>query len=166
MKFKLNENVSAPLIFRGVEDTPHYTKYFGGKFYADNPMDASNYGDIIEVYSITQKAKLFKYASSIDFCEDSGFMENYFEVVSTLSNGEFSILGDAIDAYIYNGENPNLGLSIVQGVAKLMLEKLGYDGAEWSNEDDMIPHQFQIWNYDVLTHIETISEVNANNKYM
>ena len=38
-------------------------------------------------------------------------------------------------------------------MAKKDLEKKGYDGAKWEHEDDVTPHQYQIWNLDKVKRI-------------
>ena len=168
MKFTLrNRDKRDGLIFKGVGSYNNFSKGdFGGKFFADNPMDAGNYGDTIEVYEISDDARLFSYESSLQFLEDSGCFESNYEIVDTLSNSKFQNLGAAIDFYIYCGEDPTVGYAIAQAVAKQILSPKGYDGANWDDEDDLIPHQYQIWNYTVLTHIETLDGDDAESKYM
>lgn len=166
MKFRLlNESVNTPYVFRGVGYNHNPSKdYFGGKFFADNPMDASNYGDKIEVFTLNG-GNLYKGECSTDYCEQKGVMFYNYPLISKLSGGVCNCLDDVSEELISNGEDPNLGLAIFQYVARLELEKDNYQGAEWSWEDDLIPHQYQIWDMSILTHIETLSEYDANKKY-
>lgn len=167
MKFRnLNEGVSPTLIFRGVGDNHNTSEdYYGGKFYADNPVDASNYGGIVQVYSLAPNANLFKYNSSLDFCEDNDLMFVRCPLIRKISGGEFLCLKDAIDPLMYDGEDPNLFYAMMQGVAKDALCREGYAGAEWADEDELIGHQYQIWDDSVLTFIEELDEDEADEKY-
>lgn len=166
MKFRLlNESVDTPYVFRGVGHNHNPSEdFFGGKFFADNPMDASNYGDKIEVFTLNG-GNLYKGECSIDYCEQKGVMFYNYPLIRKLSGGVCNCLDDVSEELISNGEDPNLGLDIFQYVARLELEKDNYQGAEWAWEDDLIPHQYQIWDMSILTHVETLSEYDANKKY-
>lgn len=164
----LFSNKNRGFIFRatGSNLNNNNAPYYGGKFFADNPYDVGEYGDTIKVYKLLPEAKLFSYDGSIQFCEDNGYSEMDFEIVSVLSDGKFTNLGDAIEYYHYNGENPSIGYAITQAVARQILQKKRYDGAEWDDEDDLIPHQFQIWDNKVLEFVETLNSQQAEKKYM
>ena len=161
----LNESVNAPYIFRGVGHNHNPSEnYFGGKFFADNPMDASNYGEMIEVFTLNG-GNLYKGECSVEYCKQKEVMFYNYPLIPKISDGKFDCLDDVYEELILNGEDPNLGLAIFQYVARLELEKDNYQGAEWTWEDELIPHQYQIWDMSILTHIETLSDSNAIEKY-
>jgi hypothetical protein len=166
MKFRLAESVSTEYIFRGTGfNLNPGDNYYSGKFFADNPTDAANYGDTIEVFSVVDDTKIFTGDSSIDYCEQNGLMDEEIGIVSILSKGKFSTVRSAVDFYIYNGESPEIGFAISQSVAKDSLQSRGYSGADWSDEDDLIPHQYQIWDMSILSLKEIVDYDTAVNKY-
>ena len=54
------------------------------------------------------------------------------------------------------GYDPNLLYWMFQYMAYLDLSNKGYDGVEWMVEDNLIWHQYQIWNSNVVNFIEFI----------
>lgn len=166
MKFKvMNESKTGTYIFRGVGDNVGSSEHkYGGEFFADNPTDAGNYGDIIDVFTLNN-ANLYSGESSIEYCKAEQLMFDPHPYISKMSGGRYDILDDVCEDLIFNGEDPNLGLAIFQAVAKSSLEKKGYQGADWSYEDDLIWHQYQIWDTSCLKHIETLSCYDAEKKY-
>ena len=166
MKFRIVESISNDLIFRGVGSNvnPGGDNY-SGKFFADHPTDAANYGDTIEVFEIINGKKLFKGNSSIEYCEKNGLCDISFRLISTLSGGKFSTVREAFDFYIYNGEDPAIGFAISQAIARESLQIRGYAGADWADEDDLIPHQYQIWDMSILSLKEIIDYDVAFDKY-
>lgn len=169
MKFKLCESMSKTLLFRGVgANLNPGEKYHAGLFFTDNPMDALNYGDRCQVYTLINGANIYKGESSIECCKDMEVMDYPFPIIKELNNRtncNVCTLNDVLDFCILEGEDPNLGLAIFQAVAKEMLVGDGYDGAEWSSEDDITPHQWQIWDEDVLILKEELDEEDALEKY-
>ncbi len=157
--------MNTPFIFRGVGGNQNPTNnYYGGKFFADNPMDASNYGDTIEVYSLSN-AKLYYGECSIEYCKQKELLFHPYPIIFKLSNRNFTCLDDVLEELILLGDDPNLGLAIFQAIARIELEKEGYQGAEWTWEDELIPHQYQIWDESVITPIEVIGCAEAYKKY-
>ena len=158
----LLESTQPIILYRGKGNNNNPTnEYSGGRFYASNIDDASEYGDLIQVVELLPNAKLLKYNNSYDYCEDNGLLDNDYDIIPKLTNGRFNTLRDAWEELSWNGENPNLYYQISQYVICQELSNQGYDGAEWLDEDDLVPHQYQIWNDKVIKHIKDVDE-NGN----
>ena len=159
---RLYESTQSTILYRGKGNNNNPTnQYSGGRFYADNIDDASEYGDLIQVVELLPNAKIFKYNNSYDYCEDNGLLDKEYPMIQKLTNGRFTTLKDAWEELSWNGENPNLYYQISQYVISQELSKQGYDGVEWLDEDDLIPHQYQIWNDKVVNIIKNVDE-NGN----
>ena len=172
------KNINEKIIQRG-EDSYNYSNKFdnlaGKFFFGDNQWkkvdwdDADKdgyYGDLVE-YDLSKDAKIYRGYSSEDYCDK----HNLYDVKD---NGLKKILisSGLKDEYIKKYENQDLTLNEIskedlpfktndanswfacfQYMAKKDLEKKGYDGARWEHEDDVTPHQYQIWNLDKVKKI-------------
>lgn len=156
------ENVQPKYIYRGIgyNNNPNSKgNYYGGKFFADNAMDASNFGDKVGVYELSNNAKIFRYSSSYDYAQDNDLMDERNDVLYKLSG--YHTLSEAEKELWDTGDDPNLFYASLQYMARLQLEPKGYAGAEWKWEDELIPHQYQIWDYKVIKHIKNVDQ-NGN----
>jgi hypothetical protein len=167
MRFKrLRESSRGePILYRGVGSNLHSTNtYSGGRFYADNPMDASQYGDTVQVVKLNRGASIFNgCSSSYSFCKNNNLMDNNYSILREITNGKYSTLRDFDENYLDDGSD-NLTYRAYQCIARQELSNAGYDGAEWTYEDDLIPHQYQIWNSDVITICGTLKSVWKDGK--
>lgn len=165
MRFRLTESYNyGGLLYRGVGRNLHKSHLqSGGRFYADCPEDASQYGDIIQVVKLSNTASIFKGNSSYKFCKDNGLMDVEYDTLSAITYGECSTLRCVVEEFLDDGTD-NIHYRAFQCVACEELRERGYDGAEWEFEDELIPHQFQIWNPDVLINCGTLRAVWENGK--
>lgn len=112
-----------------------------GVFFAPNGQATSEYGGELNAFEIPVGTKLFKGESSIDFAEKHGLMDAPDPDVKKITG--LSTLAQVMDQA---GEIDNDKLyDAFQTVAKRELEKAGYQGAHWSDEDDLNPEQYQLW---------------------
>lgn len=152
------------ILYRGSSSDKFNTNY--GSFYATNKSDAQNFGNKLYKVKLLPNAKIFKGSSSFDYCKDNNLLNKEFPEVEKLTG--LKTLQEVYDVYLdwitpsYLNKNPNLYFLASQKVAKDSLSSKGYDGAEWSNEDELIPHQFQIWNPNVITTL-SLNESNFLN---
>lgn len=152
------------ILYRGSSSDEFNTDY--GSFYATNKTDAQNYGDKVYKVKLSDNAKIFKGTNSINYCKDNNLLNIEFPDVEKLTG--LKTLQEVYDVYLnwitpsYLNKNPNLYFLAFQKVAKDSLNSKGYDGAEWTNEDELIPHQFQIWNPSAVTTL-SINESNFLN---
>lgn len=167
MRFKKlrGSNECELILYRGVGFNQHSTNtHSGGRFYADNPGDASQYGNTVQVVKLNRGASIFKgCSSSYSFCKNNNLMDNNYGILREITNGKYSTLRDFDENYLDDGSD-NLTYRAYQCVACEELFDAGYDGAEWTYEDDLIPHQYQIWNSDVITRCGTLRSVWKNGK--
>ncbi len=163
---KLNEsNNDEIILYRGVGNNIHQTDtHSGGRFYADCPDDASEFGDIIQVVKLDKSASILTgYDSSYSFCHRNGLIDKSYSILREISNGKYSTLREFVETG-YDDTYDNWSSRIYQCVANKELSATGYDGAEWTWEDDLVPHQYQIWNSDVITRCGTLRVVWENGK--
>lgn len=120
-----------------------------GTFFSPDETEASNYGEVKQ-YTIDKSTNLFEGYSSQEYAKENNLMNKKYEKikeklgVDTLQEVE-NIYNDWITPS-YLDKNPNLYFYAYQIVAKEELEKKGFDGVHWKNEDDFTPEQYQVWN--------------------
>ena len=165
VRFRLTESSNyGGLLYRGVGRNLHKSHLqSGGRFYADCPEDASQYGVIVQVVKLSNDASIFNGNSSYKFCKDNGLMDVEYDILSAITYGECSTLRCVDEEFLDDGTD-NIHYRAFQCVACEELREQGYDGAEWEFEDELTPHQFQIWNADVLINCGTLRSVWENGK--
>ena len=144
-------------------------KILSGLFFATDIVDASNYTDtddkIIE-YSLSDSARIYNGISSLSFIQNtSGLLHKRYNILNKLYNNVYTvadILEEDSDYEYVKDEYLDSFYHITQTVAKIELEKLGYQGAHWSWEDDLTPDQYQIWDLSIVKEIGEISATDNN----
>ena len=156
-------------LYRGVTDrsfSKHYDA-LAGLFFGTNRSKVSGWGDV-KKYLLKSDAKIYSDESSDAFCtqfynkeypELKKYFSMYFGNVDINCLNDFTKLSKKQKDIIENNVEKLAGKQFcwydvwtwcLQLVAKLELEKQGYDGANWSMEDAGNYNQYQIWNLDVL----------------
>lgn len=150
------EELDESVIYRGSSDSK-LGSMKSGTFFAGSKIDAENFGDVL-AYDLNNNAKIYKGNNSRDYNTENGLNnKKYNELINLTGFDNLTDINHAWDEWepgTYIEKNPNLVYAANQYVARLDLESKGYDGAEWSYEDDLIPHQFQIWNNDMVKRLD------------
>lgn len=178
LRFVNKEDIIERLIYRGESDYNYsklYKKNLGGLFfYGDDQSDYikqygtdSDYGPLVQ-YELDDNAKLYKGISSEKYCHDNPELWNkkdpvFIDLVKAvgappLAKDEYSLADIEKDDIAADSGNPDVWFAMCQYVAKEDLESKGYDGAEWSYEDELEPHQLQIWNLDTIKRVNNLKE--------
>lgn len=162
-------------VYRGESESSFSknNKSYAGLFFGPTRDSVKGWGKV-KRYTLNKNAKIYEGKSSDEFTskyydkEYPELLEAFGNFISDLkslnhfleksSQGEEK---DRVDKLLY----PRFCWYDVwtwstQLVAKIELEKQGYDGALWTNEDFGNPVQYQIWNLDVikLNEIKSIKE--------
>ena len=156
MKFRLIEQdldnqISEKFIYRGESDTT-YSKHHEAKagiFFAIDKKGAAGFGEVNK-YKLTKNANIFEYYNSDKFVYDNNYnSKNYPELQAQFG---FNSIDEFTNSTNKHDKNYYLTwLFMEQLVAKIELEKQGYDGAFWNGrEDDGLFKQYQIWNLNIL----------------
>ena len=167
---KLYESI---VLYRGEGDNNYSVKnnsQIAGLFFAVDQNDAGNFSDSVYQYELKDGAKIYKGESSLDYCKENNLMDkkdrdlqkmlgvntllDMFE--DTYGNGALYPKDEFLDDRTFAG---------TQLMAKKDLEKKGYDGAYWSYEDDLTPHQYQIWNTSVVSKYELNEDYGDEDEY-
>ena len=168
MKFLKEDVILArdKTLYRG-EDNTFSSKYkaYAGIFLGPTKRSVSGWGTP-KSYILSKNAKIYEGESADAFCDENGFYDKTykeFEVFnmyakidklswfSNLSSDERQALNHKVEELADNRFCwYDLWSWCTQLVAKIELEKLGYDGALWTEEDAGNPVQYQIWNFDVI----------------
>ena len=153
MKILIESLSNDTLLYRGVgfNNNKSNENYYGGIFFAVDEDDAYNFGDEIHTYKLLDASNIFTGESSQEYCEENNLMDIENPIVYKLSG--YKTLNDAIEELLYCGKNPNLYYAIQQYIAKEHLSKSGFQGAEWLYEDDLVPHQVQIWDTSIVKEV-------------
>lgn len=112
-----------------------------GVFFAPKGQATSEYGKELHSFEIPAGSMLFNGKSSIAFAQQHGLMDLEDPDVKKITG--LSSLSDVLDQQ--GVMPPQTFHNAFQTVAKRELEKAGYQGAYWSDEDDLNPEQYQIW---------------------
>lgn len=112
-----------------------------GVFFAPKGQATSEYGKELHSFEIPAGSMLFNGESSIAFAQQHGLMDLEDPDVKKITG--LSSLSDVLDQQ--GVMPPQTFYNAFQTVAKRELEKAGYQGAYWSDEDDLNPEQYQIW---------------------
>lgn len=142
-----------------------------GYFYDDDKeLVLETYGDNIDIKTFDKNSKIYEYEkSSWDYVHKNNLLNNKYDFLKDLTSQYYPISNDkkldTLDSlfkdieqkgYGYYDDELNIynytdmGLYATQMVAKYELEKQGYDGVHWINEEQDDPRQYQIWNEKVL----------------
>ena len=172
------------IIYRGTTEQSFSNQYkgqtFAGLFYGPTAKSVEGWGAPVK-YKLSNEAKIFKYASSDAFCYNYNLYNreykelnlickpyevnvkslNYFTALSEEDQKELDKKVQQIAGSLFCWYD--LWTWCTQLVAKIELEKKGYDGALWKEEDFGNPIQYQIWNLDV---VKTIEEESLKNNKM
>lgn len=125
-----------------------------------------DYGDLVD-YNLSKDAKIYKGYSSEYYCDthklndvkdkmlkqiliNSGLKDEY---VKKYENQDLTLREIRREDLPFKTRDVNSWFACFQYMAKKDLEKKGYDGAEWEHEDDVTPHQYQIWNLDKVKRV-------------
>ena len=178
----VNEGKKETILYRGEgakTKIPNNLSKLAGKFYALDKLDCRYYAkddNHIYTYKLDDNAKIKKARVSTEVGDASWSTNKYKELEELTSNiesqyyediifdniQEFIELGE-VDNYFY--ENTFEFYSVLnwmnQVVNRIELEKQGYDGIFYKEEDG-VP-QYQIWNDKVVHQINNINEAYANN---
>ena len=136
MRFTLVESTK---LYRGTSLATRAKNNLAGIFFATTRKEASNFGKV-ETSNLKDDAKIYEGINSLAFCEENNLIDKKYDFL-----GEIFGANSIKDMY-----EDNRQLFATQAVARYELEKQGYDGAHWQYEDDLIPEQYQVWNYTVL----------------
>lgn len=158
------------IIYRGESDTfsSKYTPY-AGVFFGPTKNSVKGWGTP-KAYLLSGDAKIFEGIASDDYCDKNNLYNKKYKELKV-----FKDYAD-IDSLSYflnltNEEKEKLNERVVQVagnrfvwydlwdwctqlVAKIELEKQGYDGALWAQEDWGNPVQYQIWNKEKIKQVE------------
>ena len=165
-------------LYRGESRWNYSNRYdnFAGKFFygyswdelSTKPEDEydkeeTEYGFIVK-YELDDDAKIYKYISSANYVKDNKLGDikdkvlTYFVVEAEgldksylgtpLSINDLDEMENNGEAKIFDATDANCWWAMTQYIARKDLEKKGYDGAEWMDEDYLDAHQIQIWNLD------------------
>lgn len=160
------EELDESVIYRGSSDGK-LGSMKSGTFFAGSKIDAENFGDVL-AYDLNNNAKIYKGNNSRDYNTKNGLNnKKYNELINLTGFDNLTDINHAWDEWepgTYIEKNPNIVYAANQYVARLDLESKGYDGAEWSYEDDLIPHQFQIWNNDMVKRLDESFKVERGGK--
>lgn len=100
--------------------------------------------------ALVDKSKLYDGGSSYGFLIDNKYDFNTKEpIIRKMTNGKAETIAQ-LDELSALGEFPNEIYSATQQIAARELRKLGFGGARWVSEDDLIPVQYQIWDKSIL----------------
>lgn len=142
------ENYSQP------NATPIGTSKFYGKPGTVSPED---YGPV-KTTALVDASKLYKGSSSYEYALNNGLLDKplpqdlqkltglktFKQVDDAFAEG----VPDTIDGLTVSKqykENPNIWYAVTQQIAEKDLRVKGFSGASWTHEDDLVPHQYQIW---------------------
>jgi len=146
-----------------------------GDYMLDNPNEMGDYG-YISAYELDDDAKIFTgYRRSEDYVKDNNLGDikdatlTYFVVEAgglddsylgtPLSLNELVEMEHNDEAEIWESDDPGCWWAMTQYLAKMDLEKKGYDGALWDDEDySEASNQYQIWNLDKIHRVENKNE--------
>ena len=159
-------------LYRGTSErsfSKNYDKY-AGLFFSIKRKYVTGWGEV-KKYLLKDTAKIYDNDdSSDDYCANKGFYDKeypefkkyfgmYFGNLDIKKLNQFSNLTDLQKTQLNDNVKKIAGDNFCwydvwtwcsQLVAKIELEKQGYDGAKWTFEDFGNPIQYQIWNFDVL----------------
>lgn len=160
---------SPTYLYRGISDRS-FSKNFdavAGLFFGVDRDKVKGWGDV-KKYLLSKDAKIYKDESSDEFCsslynkeypELKKYFGMYFGDVDINRLNDFTRLTKEQQDIIENNVEKLAGEQFcwydvwtwcLQLVARIELEKQGYDGARWEFEDAGNHTQYQIWNLDVI----------------
>lgn len=177
------QKIVEKIIYRGTTDQSFSKQHgiaFAGLFYGPTAKSVKGWG-IPKKFNLLRSARIFEYESSDAFCYDQGFYNKEYKELKQLSK-IYGVNVTALNYFTTLSEDQKFTLDknvqqvagslfcwydlwtwCTQLVARIELEKRGYDGALWKEEDFGNPVQYQIWNLNV---IKTIEEENLKNHKM
>lgn len=167
-------------LYRGTSEGSFSKKYdkAAGLFFSIKRDYVTGWGEV-KRYTLKKDAKIYQGdASSDEFVSTDYFNKKYPEIQKYFGmyfSKPIQTLKEISDIFDNNKERKELDDKVVelcgdnfcnydvwswcdQLVARIELEKQGYDGAKWTHEDFGNPVQYQIWNLDVLKSSDGIVE--------
>lgn len=167
MKINTNHNV-----YRAYNDEfePKNVDKTGLYYDDDEDYVLDNYGDNLDIKKFDKNAKIYENEkSSWDYVHNNKYDTKKYEFLKNIKSRYYPIKNDKqLDTlneilkdieekgYGYYDEETgtrnytDMSFYATQMIAKYELEKQGYDGVHWSNEEDEDPSQYQIWNKKIL----------------
>lgn len=127
------------------------------KFYGQSMEDIGDYkeGRVLNSGFVDEE-KLYKGGSSEGYLNSIKYDFNTKEpLIEKMTGGKLHSVNDLFGD---EGDFPNFEFAATQQIAERELKKLGYGGAKWAQEDDLIPVQYQIWDKSIVKTKEEISD--------
>lgn len=142
-----------------------------GAFYDDDKeLVLETYGSNLDIKGLDPNAKIYQNEkSSWDYVHKNNLLNNKYEFLKNLDSQFYPVSNDKhldnlkdifedleqkgygfYDDFTKTYNYTDMGLYATQMVAKHELEKQGYDGVHWLNEEIEDPKQYQIWNERIL----------------
>lgn len=168
-------------LYRGESDSSFSKnhKAYAGLFYTTTRRGAQGWGNVSK-YKLDKNAKIFKGYSSDDFC--TKYYDREYPELEEAFGGiipEIKSLAHFKETSSQEEEKDRVDKLLAprfcwydvwtwcgQLVAKIELEKQGYDGALWANEDFGNPEQYQIWNQTIISKVINESKEDIERFHM
>jgi phage gp29-like protein len=122
-----------------------------GIFFAKEGESTAEYGEDTHAATIKSGTRIYSGKSSFDLIEDRGLLDSAVDEVIQKQTGKHTLreVREAMDEGDIEGNN-DLYYDAFQIVARQILEKEGYQGAHWTEEEDLTPEQYQVWDRAAL----------------
>ena len=182
------EKTPTTYLYRGTSERSFSKNYeaAAGLFFSNKRKSVTGWGNVRK-YSLNKNAKIFDGYSSDSFCEDyydkkyselKKYFGVYFDNINIEKLSDFSKLSQEQKDKLEKKVEEIAGNQFCwydvwtwcsQLIARIELEKQGYDGAKWTAEDFGNLVQYQIWNLNVLKsydgQVESLDESIDTNNY-
>ena len=150
------------ILYHGDNGYHNDSEIIFGQFFTDYPNNDYVTDGEVGKYSLSDDAKIYTDSSSEHYCGK----QQLYDVVDVDLKKLFGIDslrqmftedGEYDEDLFMKFENQfDAMFGMFQLIAMKDLQSKGYDGAHWTNEDDLTPDQYQIWNEDKIKFVEKI----------